>query len=149
MAKPYGLMLRRGLCKRCPICGQGKLFRRWVVMVDDCPRCGLHFHRADGQWVGSWFVNIFVGETVVLAVFMVGVLTTFSEKSPPMLQIGVLAGVAAVAVPFLFFPFARTIWTAIDLMVAPLDLDEGVAPGFELDLESPPARAGHDGSIAG
>ena len=40
---------------------------------------------------------------------------------------------AAVAVPFLFFPFSRTIWTAIDLAMRPLEFEEGVAPGFELE----------------
>ncbi len=40
-----------------------------------------------------------------------------------------------MAVPFLFFPFSRTIWTAIDLAMRPLEFDEGVAPGFELDTD--------------
>jgi hypothetical protein len=35
-------------------------------------------------------------------------------------------------VPFLFFPYSRTLWTAIDLAMRPLDYDDGVAPGFVL-----------------
>ena len=51
--------------------------------------------------------------------------------------------VVACVVPFLFFPFSRTLWTAIDLAMRPLEFDEGVAPGFELEAEvaSPTARA--------
>ena len=130
---PYGLMMRRGLFKRCPVCGSGKLFRHWVTMVEDCPRCGLHFHRASGQWLGSWFLNICVSQVVIIAVLVIGMAATYQD--PPMGLIITITALTAVLVPFVFFPYARTIWTAVDLMVQPLSLDDGVAPGFELDLE--------------
>lgn len=41
-------MLRGGL-GRCPECGKGRLFGRYLKVVDECPDCGtqLHHHRAD------------------------------------------------------------------------------------------------------
>ena len=50
-----------------------------------------------------------------------------------MWPIGLATVIGALAAPFLFFPFSRTIWSAIDLAMRPLEFDEGVAPGFELD----------------
>ncbi len=47
--------------------------------------------------------------------------------------IGGATAFAALAVPFLFFPYSRTLWSAIDLAMRPLDYDDGVAPGFVLD----------------
>lgn len=39
----------RGLCNRCPHCGKGKLFARYLKVADTCNVCGeeLNHHRAD------------------------------------------------------------------------------------------------------
>ena len=41
--------IRRGLMGRCPACGEGRLFCRFLKVADACPACGaeLHHHRAD------------------------------------------------------------------------------------------------------
>jgi uncharacterized protein (DUF983 family) len=41
--------VRRGLAGRCPACGQGRLFGRFLKVNDACRSCGaeLHHHRAD------------------------------------------------------------------------------------------------------
>ncbi|MFL5151003.1 MAG: DUF983 domain-containing protein, partial [Microvirga sp.] len=40
---------RRGALGRCPACGAGRLFGRFLKVRDACPACGaeLHHHRAD------------------------------------------------------------------------------------------------------
>jgi hypothetical protein len=100
-------------------------------MVESCPRCGLQFQRVPGQWLGSWFLNIVLVQASVVAVLVIGVASTYPDTPiGPIFAIGL---VVAIVVPILFFPFSRTIWTAIDLAMRPLTFDEGVAPGFELD----------------
>ena len=39
----------RGVRLRCPACGEGKLFARYLKVADACPACEepLHHHRAD------------------------------------------------------------------------------------------------------
>jgi len=41
--------VRRGLACRCPNCGEGRLFGRFLKVVEACDHCGaeLHHHRAD------------------------------------------------------------------------------------------------------
>jgi uncharacterized protein (DUF983 family) len=41
--------LMRGLRGRCPACGEGHMFRKFLKVADECPACGeeLHHHRAD------------------------------------------------------------------------------------------------------
>lgn len=41
--------LRRGLYGRCPVCGEGRMFRAFLKVADTCPHCSeeLHHHRAD------------------------------------------------------------------------------------------------------
>lgn len=128
-------LLRRGARRRCPVCGHGGLFRHWVRMAPRCSTCGLVFQREPGQWLGSWFLNICLAQTVVVLILVLGV--GFAWPDPPIVPIAVAAAVAAVAVPFAFFPWSRTLWLAIDLAMRPLGFDDGVAPGFELqdDLE--------------
>ena len=81
---------------------------------------------------------------VVVLILVLGV--GFTWPDPPIVPISVGAAVAAVAVPFAFFPWSRTLWLAIDLAMRPLGFDDGVAPGFELqeDLERI-RREGGDG----
>jgi hypothetical protein len=67
----------------------------------------------------------------VTLVLIIGVASTY--PTPPMWIIGAVATLSAVAVPVLFFPFSRTVWTAIDLAMRPLEFAEGVDPAFELD----------------
>jgi uncharacterized protein (DUF983 family) len=39
----------RGARLRCPACGEGRMFHRYLKVNDSCPNCGqeLHHHRAD------------------------------------------------------------------------------------------------------
>jgi len=41
--------LRRGFAQRCPQCGEGRVFYRYLKSCDACETCGeeLHHHRAD------------------------------------------------------------------------------------------------------
>lgn len=142
MPTPATTVLRRGILRQCAVCGQGHLFRHWVRMVPCCPRCGLRFARLPGHWLGSWFLNICLAQVVVVAILIIGVATTFPDV--PMGIIGTIDGVAAVLVPIAFFPFSRTIWTAIDLVMRPVDFYDDVAPGFLLEDDIARLRAERD-----
>ncbi len=43
------LAIRRGFMGRCPACGEGRIFGRYLKVNAACPQCGeeLHHHRAD------------------------------------------------------------------------------------------------------
>jgi uncharacterized protein (DUF983 family) len=135
-------ILRRGFGKHCPVCGQGNLFRNWLRMQPVCPRCGFHFQRVPGHWLGSWFLNICVAQTVVVLILIIGVASTYPD--PPMLVITILTVIGALVAPVLFFPFSRPIWGALDLAMRPLEFDDGVAPGYELADEVDQVRREDD-----
>lgn len=48
-ARPAWPAIWRGMKGRCPSCGQGKIFRAYLKVNDECPVChtALHHHRAD------------------------------------------------------------------------------------------------------
>jgi uncharacterized protein (DUF983 family) len=61
----------RGLMGRCPKCGDGKMFRAFLKVADNCPACGeeLHHHRADD--FPAYLVIVIVGHVVVGATLAV------------------------------------------------------------------------------
>jgi uncharacterized protein (DUF983 family) len=66
--RPLGLSIRRGFSCRCPACGQGRLFRAYLKVVDNCPICGaeLHHHRADDA--PAYFTILIVGHFIIAGV---------------------------------------------------------------------------------
>jgi uncharacterized protein (DUF983 family) len=63
--------MKRGFRCRCPRCGEGKLFRAFLKIDDNCATCGLDYtpHRADD--LPAYLVIIIVGHIVVPVVLWV------------------------------------------------------------------------------
>ena len=57
--------LLKGLTRRCPRCGEAKLFDGYLSVRDSCASCGLEFfhHRADDA--PPWMTIMVVGHIVV------------------------------------------------------------------------------------
>lgn len=57
MPKPTNIKraLINGLRRRCPRCGEGELFRRWLEVNERCAHCGLVFQPDYGD---TWFFLI-------------------------------------------------------------------------------------------
>lgn len=91
-------------------------------MVDDCPRCGLHFERIEGHWVGAIGMNTIVSFGALLVATAVGLIATFPDFPVPRLVFANV--VVAVSVPMFFYPISRTFWTGIDIAMRPLEPHE-------------------------
>jgi uncharacterized protein (DUF983 family) len=105
-------MLRRGFTRRCARCGSGKLFRNWFQMVDDCPRCGLHFEREAGYWSGALAINIALVGGLFTIVFVLILALTIPDI-PVGLTLGICIPIAVLG-PIVAYPFSKTIWVAVD-----------------------------------
>jgi uncharacterized protein (DUF983 family) len=109
-------MVVRGFLRRCPRCGAGHLFRGWFRMVEDCPGCGYTFAREEGFFLGAFVINF--GATIaLLAVIMAGLIGVLASGGShgALVTVAVLAAVEVVVVPVFFYPFSKTVWSAIDL----------------------------------
>lgn len=91
-------------------------------MVERCPGCGLRFERIEGHWVGSLGMNTIVSFTVLFVVVVVGLV--LSHPTYRMAPLVVAAATTAIFVPLAFFPSSKTFWTAIDLIMRPLEPGE-------------------------
>jgi uncharacterized protein DUF983 len=86
-------------------------------MVERCPRCGLPFEREEGAFLGSLVLNYSVTGLALIA-YLVAVLV-LTLPDPPVFLLTAGAVVIAVLVPLFVYPFAKTTWAALDLLLHP------------------------------
>jgi uncharacterized protein (DUF983 family) len=60
---PFGVVVRRGLRRRCPRCGIGPLFRRGIRTYERCSACGLLYQRDQGD---TWLFMIITDRIPIL-----------------------------------------------------------------------------------
>jgi uncharacterized protein (DUF983 family) len=130
----YGMRIGRALRRRCPECGGGPLFRRWLQMAEVCPGCGLKLDRGEHDYfLGGYLLNFVGAELVIVAIAFFAIVGTWPDVPWTLITWGTIA--LMIPLPALTYPFAKTLWLAGDL---------GFRPPTEKDFDtlkpgSPPA----------
>lgn len=108
----------RALRRCCPYCGGGGIFRGWFALKDQCPTCHVSYEREEGYFLGAYALNLIVAEILGLglAIYLIFA-TPISDWN--LLWQEAIAVALAVGFPLLFFPYSRTTWIALDLLVDP------------------------------
>ncbi len=108
--QPLLHLISRSLRRRCPLCGEGKLFRLWLRMHLTCPKCGVTFAREPGYFMGSVYLNYGLTAAIVAGVYPI---CLFQQLLPQnvLLTVGLIF---CVVFPVLVFPFARSFWLGFD-----------------------------------
>jgi hypothetical protein len=96
-------------------------------MVEHCPRCDLRFERIEGHLAGALGINTVASIVVVFIVGIAGGVLTFPEL--PLLPLVTTVTTVAALFPVFFYPYSKTVWTAIDLRIRPPEIGE-VREGF-------------------
>jgi hypothetical protein len=113
-------MLARGLLKRCPLCGTGRLFTGWFRMKERCPGCGYLFEREEGFFLGAYVINLALAQGMVILLAIVPLIVRLADDPDAGILPFVVGGaLGAVLGPMVFYPWSKTIWTAFDLMLRP------------------------------
>ena len=115
-------MLWRGLVHECPVCGRHGVIKGWFGLADRCPTCDLQLERIEGHMLGYLGLNTMVCFTLTFLVLLVGTVLMIPDIKTWPLIIAVL--IPAGLGPILFLPSSRTLWTAIDLIMRPLQPGE-------------------------
>jgi uncharacterized protein (DUF983 family) len=89
--------LGRGVRKRCPHCGEGRLFAGWARHLERCAVCGLIFEPNPGD---TWAFTI-IGDRLPVAAIIVAVYFGFvrSHLLAGLIVIGVLGIIIVVTAP--------------------------------------------------
>jgi len=112
------MLFGRALRLRCPSCGGGPLFAGWLRIHERCPGCGLRTERGEeGYVVGAYMFNIMAAELLWLGLCLGLVVWTWPDPPWDLLLYG--GGALMVAMPFLCYPFAKTVFLAFDLLFRP------------------------------
>ncbi len=109
-------VLLRGLRKRCPRCGRRRIFGSWFHLIERCPTCTLRFEREQGGFLGAMTINFLVSIVVWVAMFVV--VLFFTVPDVPVAPLMIASVVVLVVVPLWFYPRSKTIWAAIEFLVA-------------------------------
>ena len=118
---PISTLLWRAVRRRCPRCGGRGLFTAWLKLRERCPKCGLRFEREEGFFTGVYLVNYaFVAIAIVIELFTYLLYANANDDVAlaPAMALGLAT---ALILPLLTYPFAKTVWVAIDLATRPLD----------------------------
>ena len=113
-------LLGRALRLRCPRCGRGRMFRRWVHVLPECSHCHFRFERGEADaFIGAYTVNLIVSELIVVAAFVAALFITWPDVPWDALKWGLLP--VAVIAPLITLPFSKAAWIAIDLIYRPVE----------------------------
>ncbi len=113
--------LRRALLLRCPNCGGGPIFRRWITAVEACPDCHLKLDRGETDYfIGGYTVNFVVAEFTIAAGAVAAVFLTWPEVPWNTIKWALIAFM--IPFPIFTYPWSKSLWLAIDLIFRPLTL---------------------------
>ena len=130
-------LLWRGLVKHCPRCGGGHIYRTWFQMVERCPTCGYLFEREPGFFVGAYLINFAIVEGF-LFILLMGFIAWKDQNPDAGMPLAIVIGLFIGLVgPVIFYPYSRTIWSALDLLMTPLEVGEIVAAADAVSDEPP------------
>jgi len=96
----------------------------WRGLTKRCPRCGFRFEREEGFFLGAYVINLAVSELAVVAVVAALIVQEARGRVGSLLPwIAVSAGIQ-ILLPLVFYPYSKTTWSALDLVMRPLDPHE-------------------------
>lgn len=112
-------MLSRAMRLRCPHCGAGSVLLTWFRLKERCPRCRLHLERGESDYfLGAYMVMLIAMEGIFAIGFLIVLLMTWPDPPWEAIQWG--GGVVLFVSVLGSYPFAKTLWLAVDLMFRPV-----------------------------
>jgi hypothetical protein len=108
-------------------------------MVSHCPGCGMRFEREEGFFLGAYVMNYAAAAVVVAVVLAISIgleaRAADARRSANLVPVIVVGAILVIFVPLAFYPISKTLWTAIELIMRPLDVAE--------EAEATIARSAH------
>jgi uncharacterized protein (DUF983 family) len=109
-SRTVGAGFARGLSRRCPACGQGRLFRGYLKVEETCPSCGHvngQYRADDGP---AYFTILIVGHLVLAPMLCFGFILSWPPQVLVPVVLGFLAVVTLTLLPFVKGAFIGVQW---------------------------------------
>ncbi|MBA2285155.1 MAG: DUF983 domain-containing protein [Ktedonobacteraceae bacterium] len=114
--KRLRVLLLRALRLRCPVCGQGKLYRGWFKMHEHCPVCHFKYERESGYYTGAIAANLILSELLITAI----TIPLAVNPSVPFVPLLVWGMTMPILFPLIFYRHTKGLWMAFDHMIHPV-----------------------------
>lgn len=111
--------IKRGLSQRCPICGEGKLFRSYLKLSEHCSSCGAKLSELRADDGPAWLTILIVGHLIV-PFFIV----TARSGAPDWVYYAVLFPIT-IAMTMALLPLSKGVFVAL---LYSFDVKTGVTP---------------------
>jgi len=82
----------RGLLKRCPHCGRGRIYTGWAREQKVCPNCGLVYEPTEGD---TWAFTI-IGDRIPVAAGIIVIYFELGSRLGPVALVAVMAALCGV-----------------------------------------------------
>jgi uncharacterized protein (DUF983 family) len=113
--------LVRGLRKRCPRCGERRIWEGWFTAKARCPRCDLRFEEEEGGFLGAMVLNYTLAFVVWIGLLVAVLIATVPDV--PILPLLLMSAVVLIVVPLWFYPRSKMTWAAIEWLAHRTDPD--------------------------
>ena len=107
----YWTIAKRGLIRRCPNCGQGRIFTGYINLLAECPECQESFRNIRTDDAAPWATVLFVGH---FAVWLIAGLikSDISSNDLTLITIAFSMAAAAITLPMMKGVFVNLNWFA-------------------------------------
>ena len=137
--RPQIEILTRALRRRCPACGDRRIFRSWLHHRDSCPGCEIRLDRGEHDFfIGAYTINLIVAELLVVVGGVVVLWLRWSDVPWDGLMYGL--AVLMVLAPIALYPFSRQLWLATDLIFRPAETADYARSGRSETTSSGPRQ---------
>ncbi len=104
----FWLVVIRAAVGRCPNCGEGKLFSRYLKQVEACPECGEKFGHIRADDGPAWLTIMVVGHVIAPMLVTIALNSDFSVW-----WLVAMLGSFALALALAVLPRAKGIFIAL------------------------------------
>lgn len=116
-------MVWRGLKKKCPNCGEGPVFVRWLEVRDTCPKCGVKYLEDQGDLMGMMILL----DRVIFLVPLVTIFCFLFPHSSPWVYIPVT--LVALFLLIITLPNRNAANLALDFYIRQKRAEDQKVPG--------------------
>jgi uncharacterized protein (DUF983 family) len=103
-------VVARGLRRRCPACGDGRISRGFLRLEPFCPACGWRIEREPGAVTGAMYLISILTQLFAAALFfLVWLLTDWTPATKLAVALPLIAVFSLVALPL-----SKSVWVAVD-----------------------------------
>lgn len=106
--RPFWPAVRRGLRKRCPNCGQGRVLRGYLKLRDSCDHCGLDLTKARADDGPAYLTILVVGHLMIAAM-----LEVFIQFRPDPLVMALVFLAGTIVLSLILLPVFKGMIVAI------------------------------------